>query len=258
MVDVQSRKCRTEVCGKQPSFGIAGTRTTEYCAQHAPDGMIDVKSRKCRTEGCGKQPSFRVASARRAEYCTQHSSGVTISVKSRKQCKREGCGKERSFGVAGTRTVEYCAQHAPDEIIDFKRRKKCRIEGYDNDPSFEVAGSRMAEYCAQNTRPRCDVDVYMGRETGPHHSGKQTIGNASQSDVKRKISHPSPCQATSPSGGSEGSCKRVRHLDIASTPSKQAVARESAAQAVAMPGIDGQSASVIHNSSVKTEVQLSL
>ncbi|CAM9750787.1 unnamed protein product [Ascophyllum nodosum] len=255
MVNVQSRKCKTEGCDTRPSFGVAGTKTVQYCAQHAKNGMVDFKSRKCRTEGCGKQATSRVASARTVEYCAQHASGGMISVKSRKQCKREGCGKEPSFGVAGSRTAEYCTQHVPEEMIDVKGREKARIEGYGTDPSFGMAGSRMAEYCAHNIRLRCDVEGYMRRETGPHHSGEQTIGNASQSDVKRKIS---PCQASPLSGGIEGSCKRVRHLDTASTPLKRAVARASAAQAVTMPGIDGQKASVRQNSSVKTEVQVSL
>ena len=60
MVNVTSRKCRTDDCGKQPSFGVTGTKTMEYCAQHAPDGMVNVKSRKCKTKGCGKGPSFGV------------------------------------------------------------------------------------------------------------------------------------------------------------------------------------------------------
>ena len=57
MVDVKRRKCRTEGCGKGPSYVVAGTKFAEYCVQHAPDGMVDVKSRKCRTEGCDKQSS---------------------------------------------------------------------------------------------------------------------------------------------------------------------------------------------------------
>ena len=72
MVDVKSRKCRTEGCDKWPLYGVAGTKTVEYCAQHAPDGMVDVKSRKCRTEGCGKRPSHGVAGSKPAEYCAQH------------------------------------------------------------------------------------------------------------------------------------------------------------------------------------------
>ena len=46
MVDVKSKKCRTEGCGKRPSFGVAGTKNVEHCAQHAPEGMVDVRSRK--------------------------------------------------------------------------------------------------------------------------------------------------------------------------------------------------------------------
>ena len=45
----------------QPSFGVAGTRTVEYCAQHALEGMVDVRTKKCRTASCGKVPYFGVA-----------------------------------------------------------------------------------------------------------------------------------------------------------------------------------------------------
>ena len=72
MVNVKSRKCRTEGCGRGPSYGVAGTKTAEYCAQHAPDGMVNVCNKKCRTEGCGKKPSFGVTNTRTAEYCAQH------------------------------------------------------------------------------------------------------------------------------------------------------------------------------------------
>ena len=44
MVDVCNKKCRTEGCGKKPSFGVTNTRTAEYCAQHA--------RLKCGVEGC--------------------------------------------------------------------------------------------------------------------------------------------------------------------------------------------------------------
>ena len=72
MVDVKSRKCITEGCGKRPSYGLTGTKTVEYCAQHAPDGMVNVKSRKCITEGCGKWPSYGLAGTEGVEYCAQH------------------------------------------------------------------------------------------------------------------------------------------------------------------------------------------
>ena len=72
MVIVYNKKCRAERCGKQPSFGVAGTKRAEYCAQHALEGMVDVKGRKCRTEGCGTQPSFGVAGTKTMAYCAQH------------------------------------------------------------------------------------------------------------------------------------------------------------------------------------------
>ena len=76
MVNVHNRKCRTEGCGKRPSFGVAGTKTGEYCARHALEGMVDVCSIKCRTEGCGKRPFFGVAGFKRSKFCFQISRKV--------------------------------------------------------------------------------------------------------------------------------------------------------------------------------------
>ena len=79
----------------------------EYCAQHASDGMVNVESRKCRTEDCGKHPSFGVTGTKTAEYCAQHAPDGMVNVKSRK-CKTKDCRKGQLFGVAGTKTAEYC------------------------------------------------------------------------------------------------------------------------------------------------------
>ena len=68
MVNVRNKKCRTEACGKGPSFGVAGTKPAEDCAQHAPDGIVNVCSRKCRTKCYDKEPSFGVAGTATAEY----------------------------------------------------------------------------------------------------------------------------------------------------------------------------------------------
>ena len=72
MVDVKSGMCRTESCGNAPSFGVTGTKTAEYCAQHAQAGMVHFRSRKCISESCGKEPSFGVGNSRMVEYCSQH------------------------------------------------------------------------------------------------------------------------------------------------------------------------------------------
>ena len=77
---------------------MEGTKTAEYCSQHAPAGMVDVKKRKCKTEGCGKRPSFSVAGSKTVEYCAEHALQGMVNVKGSK-CKTEGCCNWPSFGV---------------------------------------------------------------------------------------------------------------------------------------------------------------
>ncbi|CAM9515074.1 unnamed protein product [Ascophyllum nodosum] len=71
MVNVCSGKCRTEGCDKRPPFGVAGTRTVEYCAKHATDGMVNA-SMICAHRGCNKHASLGVAGLTKTEYCAQH------------------------------------------------------------------------------------------------------------------------------------------------------------------------------------------
>ena len=136
MVNGRSRKCRIEGYGKQPYFGVTGTITGEYCAQHALEKMVYVNSKKCRTEGCGKRPSFGVAGTKTGEFCAQHALEGMVEVK-RKKCRAASCGKVPSFGVAGTITGKYCAQHAPEGMVNVKKRK-CRIEGCGKLPFSEL------------------------------------------------------------------------------------------------------------------------
>ena len=144
MVNVKGKMCRTEGCGTQPSFGVAGTKTAEYCKQHALDG----NGKNCGTEGCGKIAAFGVAGTKAIEYCRQHAlegwsrqekkmlcrrlrqyHGHTLSgmVNVRNvMCRLEGCGKIAAFGVAGTKTSECrtdCRQHATGRS-DWKVRKR--------------------------------------------------------------------------------------------------------------------------------------
>ncbi|CAM9266697.1 unnamed protein product [Ascophyllum nodosum] len=246
MVDVCSRECRIKGCGKGPSFGVAGTRTVEYCAQHAPDGMVIVCSTKQRgTEGCGKWSSSGVAGSSLTDY-----------VMGSKKCRTQGCVMRPSFGVAGTRTAEYCAQHAPNGMVNVNGREKCRIEGCSNQLSFGVTDTRKTAYCIQHTRPRYRFEGHSRQEIGPHHSDKKNIGGAS--GAKRKTVPAIFAHASPPSDMSGGSRKRVQHLDITSTVSERVALRESAAGAVTIPKIDPQKSPIKRDSSVKTEVHLSL
>ena len=91
MIGVKNRTCTTEDCSKRPSFGAAGTKTAEYCAQHAQDGMINVNKIKCPTEGSGMIAACGVARTETAEHYVQHS---------RPRCGVEGC---RGRGIGHNR-----------------------------------------------------------------------------------------------------------------------------------------------------------
>ena len=228
MVNVVKRMCRTEGCSKHPLFGVAGTKTAEYCTLHAPDGMVNVRNRMCKTEGCGKKPLFGVAGTKTAEYCTQHALDVMVNVINR-TCRTEGCSKHPSFGVAGTKTAKFCAKHALYGMVDVKNRMR-KTEGSSMISAFEVAGTNAAEHCVQHNRPRYGVEGYKGRGIGPN----------------------------SRSGGSRGSRKRERYIESMPTALKGAVVLDSAAGVVTMPKIDGQKPPVKRDTSVKTEVHISL
>ena len=161
----------------------------EYGAQYALDGMVNVCSKKCRTEGCRKGPSYGVAGTKMVEYCAQHTLDGMAKV-CRKKCRTEGCGKLPSYGVTGTKTVEYCAQHAPDGMVNVCSQK-CRTEGCGKKPSFCVTNTRTAEYCAQHARLKCGVEGCMEGEVDPHHSGKDIIGNILPNGAKHESVQPS-------------------------------------------------------------------
>ena len=154
----------------------------EYCAEHAPNGMINVKSRKCKTEGCSKWPSLGKAGSKTAEYCSQHAPDGMVNVKSLK-CKTEGCSKGPSFRVAGSKTAEYCTQHAPDGMVNIET-KYFRVEGFGKRPSIGVAGTEKTEYCAQHTRLKCDAEGCKGREIDTPHYEKEAMSNTCPSDTK--------------------------------------------------------------------------
>ena len=121
-----------------------------------------------------------------------------------------------------------------------------------------MANTRTAEYRAQHTRLQCGAEGFGEREVGSHHSGNKTTANVITSVAKHTSVRPPPTKTSQPSSASRDSPKRARHLEITTTASKGAVAREPTAGVVAMPDIDGQKSPVKRDSSVKMEVQLSV
>ena len=77
----------------------------EYCTHHAPEGTVDVKNRKGRTEGSGKQPSFGVAGTKAVKHGAPFAPKGMADACSRNGSTGSG-GSKLSFGLANTRTVE--------------------------------------------------------------------------------------------------------------------------------------------------------
>ena len=109
---VRGKMYGTDGCGKHPSFGVAGTKTAEYCRQHAPDGMVNVH-RKVRLKDSGMISVFKVAVTKTAEYCAQHI---------RPRCGVGGCGGreidpnhsgKESIGDASLSSSKHETVHSP-------------------------------------------------------------------------------------------------------------------------------------------------
>ena len=73
---------------------MADAKTTEYCSRHAQDGIINVKSRKYKTESCRKRPSFGVAGTKTAEYCAQNAVDKVVDIKNMVDVRSRKCRTE--------------------------------------------------------------------------------------------------------------------------------------------------------------------
>ncbi|CAM9660170.1 unnamed protein product [Ascophyllum nodosum] len=129
MVVVRSRrKCKTEGCGKRRSFGVAGTKTAEYCAQHAKERMVDVVHKKYRTEGCGKRPSFGVVGKETPESYARNSQHGMVNVK-KKRCTT-GSHTIGRLSVKGCRGLNI-GSHNSEEVtanVSLTSLKRTRVD----------------------------------------------------------------------------------------------------------------------------------
>ncbi|CAM9646995.1 unnamed protein product, partial [Sphacelaria rigidula] len=47
MVKKEQKGCGNEGCPKHPSYGVAGSRKAEFCADHVRVEMVNVTNKKC-------------------------------------------------------------------------------------------------------------------------------------------------------------------------------------------------------------------
>jgi hypothetical protein len=119
MWDVNNKKCLSEGCRTQPSYGIAAGKAT-HCAKHRTPEMWNVISKTCLSEGCRTQPSFGIA-AGKATHCAEHRTLEMWDVKS-KTCSSEGCTKRCWYGVPG-HPVSVCAEHKTSGMLPYSNRR---------------------------------------------------------------------------------------------------------------------------------------
>ena len=165
--------------------------------------MVNIKDIICKTEGCDKIAAFGVDGTKTAEYCRQHALGGLVNVKNI-ICSTKGCGKRALFGVTGTKTAEYCRQHALDGMM-INVHRKVGIEDSGMISTFRVADMKSDKHCAQHNRLRCGIKACRRRWIDPNLSGKEINGAACPSGSKYETVHPPPAQASPFSSSNRGS-----------------------------------------------------
>ncbi|CAM9477026.1 unnamed protein product [Sphacelaria rigidula] len=171
-------------CSKRPSFGAAGGRTADFCAEHAPASMVNVRYKHCGEESCSKRPSFGASGGRKAEFCVAHA-GVR-----NKHCDKEGRFQRASFGTAGGGKAQFCAAHAPAGMVDV-RNKHCVKESCSKYPSFDAAVGRKAEFCASHASAGM-VDLRNKHGGGEGCSQRPSFGAAAGGKAELCATHARP------------------------------------------------------------------
>ena len=131
------KRCTHAGCTKQPRYGVAGTKTAEYCSEHRKDGMVNVASKRCTHAGCTKRPSYGVAGTKTAEFCSEHKKSGMVDVKNKKRSTGDGRGGDsqgrdspivvddttaRRVGAGGRRGGGRAASSTPTDISSSRNK----------------------------------------------------------------------------------------------------------------------------------------
>ena len=112
----------TTVAPSTRAMVLPGSKTVEFCSQHAKDGMVDVKSKRCAHPSCTKHARYGVEGTNARVFWSQHAREGMVDITS-KRCAHPSCTKRRSYGVEGTNAV-FCSQHAEDGMVNAKGRRR--------------------------------------------------------------------------------------------------------------------------------------
>ncbi len=122
MIDVISKRCEADDCGKQPHFNFKGQTKGIRCFDHRLEGMINVISNRCEADDCDKQSNFNFKGQTKGVRCSDHRFEGMIDVISKK-CEEDDCGKQSVFNFKGQTKGIRCFDHRLEGMINVKNKR---------------------------------------------------------------------------------------------------------------------------------------
>ncbi|CAM9608782.1 unnamed protein product [Ectocarpus sp. 12 AP-2014] len=160
MVNIYLKTCGQPDCTNTSTFGVEGTKKTEFCVEHAPQGMVFMYHKTCSQPACTQRPSYGVVGTKKLLFCRQHAPQGMVYVRN-KLCGHPNCTKTPCFGVEGTKSAKFCREHAPQEMVNVNA-KTCGRPDCTKRPVFGVAGTKKRVFCSQHaTHGMVDVSIKL-------------------------------------------------------------------------------------------------
>lgn len=155
-VDISNRRCQSEGCGRQPSFGEESTGAAVSCAKHKKETFVNLKGRLCRhPEGCSKLACFGPERGIPL-VCAEHRSSRHVALTLRAMCQAHGCGKQSIFGDQASRITMFCKLHKRRKDVDLLGGRCQYAEGCDKWAMY--GNTTQPRFCRQH---RADGQVMM-------------------------------------------------------------------------------------------------
>lgn len=120
MLNISSKKCKSEECIKEASYNFKEKKERIYCIDHKEVGMVSVSYKYCIEKDCFDRAYYSI-SGQKCSHCKTHKTSEMI-LADVKRCKE--CTTVATFGIKGNK-VEYCFQHKKDNMICITS-KKCK------------------------------------------------------------------------------------------------------------------------------------
>lgn len=151
MINVVSKKCIIDECGKLSIFNFPNESFGIYCVQHKLNGMINVKDKTCINKNCKKQPYFNYPNQSKGIYCKDHKLEGMVNVKEKKKCLEKNCNKQPYFNYLDQNKGIYCKDHKLEGMVNVKD-KKCLDKNCNLRPYFNYPDQNKGTYCLQHKK----------------------------------------------------------------------------------------------------------